>query len=70
MTYRLQQWPERHRTLLGVIFLLVIATVLFGMMRLHPTWVAYDEARSDHARVEKSWKSRSGRVIRTHAQAA
>ncbi|MGI6356328.1 MAG: hypothetical protein GX937_04970 [Lentisphaerae bacterium] len=53
MTYRLQQWPERHRTLLGVIFLLVIATVLFGMMRLHPTWVAYDEARSDHARVEK-----------------
>jgi len=53
MAYRLQQWPERHRTLLGVIFLLVIATVLFGMMRLHPTWVAYDEARTDHARVEK-----------------
>ena len=53
MAYRLQQWPEKHRTLLGVVFLLTIACVLFGMIRLRPSWMAYDEARSDHARVER-----------------
>ena len=53
MAYRLQQWPERHRSLLGVAFLLVVATVLFGVMRLHPAWVGYDETRADHSRVEK-----------------
>lgn len=53
MSYPLSLWPERHRTLLGVIFLLVIACVLFGTLRLYPAIAAYAEASSDHVRATK-----------------
>ena len=64
---KFHELPEQHRALLVVMFLLVVAGVLYGMFFLRPQWKAFSELVSEHASVDKklsdsSWPKDSARL--------
>lgn len=64
---KLHELPEQHRTLLVVVFLLLVVAVLYGMFFLMPQWNAYAELLSEYASVDKKlsespWPKESGRL--------
>ncbi|NMA47370.1 MAG: hypothetical protein GX945_12490 [Lentisphaerae bacterium] len=64
---KLQRLPERHRTLLALLFLLLVLGVIYGMFFLRPQWNVYSELLSEYASVDKKlsespWPKDSARL--------
>lgn len=64
---KLQRLPERHRTLLVALFLLLVLGVIYGMFFLRPQWNAYSELVTECASVDKKlsespWPKDSARL--------